>query len=128
MITPIYAAALALVFIALSVRVIVYRRANKLGLGDHGDKGLLKRMRAQANCAEYAPFGVVLMILIELQNGPAIIIHGIGALLLIGRVAHGVGFSAGPPIMMLRVWGMILTLASYLLAIGCIFILTLSGN
>ena len=128
MITPIYAAALALVLITLSVRVIVYRRTNRLGLGDHGDKGLLKRMRAQANCAEYAPMGVVLMLLVELQNAPALWLHGIGLLLLIGRIAHGVGFSARPPIMTLRVWGMILTLCSYLLAIACIAVLTLVGN
>lgn len=128
MITPIYAAALALVLIVLSARVIVYRRTNRLGLGDHGDKGLLKRMRAQANCAEYAPMGVVLMILVELQNASAVWVHGIGALLLAGRIAHGIGFSARPPIMTLRVWGMMFTLGSYVLAVGCIVVFTLLGK
>ena len=62
MITGLYGALIALVFLALSARVIMYRRANQLGLGDHGDKSLMKRMRAQANCAEYAPFGLLLML------------------------------------------------------------------
>ena len=127
MITPIYAAALALLLITLSARVIAYRRANQLGLGDHGDKGLLKRMRAQANCAEYVPMGVVLIALVELQNGGTFWVHAIGLLLLAGRIAHGVGFSARPPIMQLRITGMMLTFASYILAILCIFILTVSG-
>lgn len=128
MITPIYAAALTIVLLVLSARVIRYRRAKQLGLGDHGDKGLLKRMRAQANCAEYAPMGVVLMILVELQNAQAFWVHAIGALLLIGRIAHAVGFSARPPIMGLRVCGMLLTFASYLVAVVCIVVLTLIGN
>ncbi len=128
MITPLYAAALTLVFIALSARVILYRRANQIGLGDQGDKGLLKRIRAQGNCAEYAPMGVLLMLLVELQNAQHIWLHGIGTLLLAGRLLHAVGFSARPPIMALRVWGMILTLLSFLMAIGCILLLSLSGG
>ena len=46
MITGLYGALIALVFLALSARVIMYRRANQLGLGNHGDKSLMKRMRA----------------------------------------------------------------------------------
>ena len=38
MITGLYGALIALVFLALSARVIVYRRANQLGLGDHATK------------------------------------------------------------------------------------------
>ena len=125
MITPIYAAALTLLMITLSARVIAYRRAHKISLGDQGDKGLLKRMRAQANFTEYAPMGVVLMGLIELQSGPALILHVVGGLLLVGRVIHAVGFSARPPIMALRVWGMLLTFASYLVAVGTIIVQSL---
>jgi len=117
MITPLYAAPIAALFIALSIRIIVYRRTHKLGLGDAGDKSLMKRMRAQANCAEYAPFALVLMLLVELQNAPAVVVHIIGAMLLVGRVLHGYGFSASPPVMNLRVAGTLLTLTSYVVAI-----------
>lgn len=109
-ITPIYAALVALLLLWLSVRVIRYRRSNRLSLGDAGDKGLIKRMRAQANCAEYAPIGLILLLITELQGAPDIALHALGALLLAGRVIHGYGFSASPPRMNLRVLGMFLTL------------------
>jgi uncharacterized membrane protein YecN with MAPEG domain len=123
MITGLYGALIALVFLALSARVIMYRRANQLGLGDHGDKSLMKRMRAQANCAEYAPFGLLLMLLVDLQNPTPIVLHLIGTLLLLGRAAHGYGFSASPPKMNLRAGGMLLTLASFLGSIFCLIFL-----
>ncbi len=117
MITSLYAVPLALIYLALSARVITYRRGHKLGLGDHGDKSLLKRMRAHANFAEYAPFALVLMGLAEWQGASAIVIHGIGVLLLAGRAAHAYGFSASPPKMKLRVNGMLATFASIVLSV-----------
>lgn len=120
MITPLYAAPIALLYLVLSARVITYRRANRVSMGDHGDNSLLKRMRAQANCGEYAPLGLLLMLMVELQNAAPSALHLIGISLLLGRLAHGYGFSASPPIMRLRVSGMVLTLTSYLLSIFCI--------
>ncbi len=109
-VTAIYASLIALLFIVLSARVIVYRRAHRKGLGDQGDPSLLKRMRAQANCAEYAPIGLILLGIAELNGAPAVALHLLGATLLAGRVMHGYGFSASPPLMALRVGGMGLTL------------------
>ena len=117
MITGVYASLIALIFITLSIRVITYRRSKRLGLGDQGDKSLLKRMRAQANCAEYAPFGLLLMLMVELHGPASSTLHLIGGLLLAGRLAHGYGFSASPPKMILRQGGMMLTFASYLVSI-----------
>ncbi len=108
-VTPIYAALIAGIFIALSARVITYRRSRQLGLGDHGDKSLLKRMRAQANCAEYAPFGLLLLALAELQGVSTPLLHLLGLSLLAGRALHAYGFSASPPIQRLRVLGMTFT-------------------
>lgn len=127
MITALYAIPLAVLFLTLSARVITYRRANQIGLGDQGDKSLMKRMRAQANCAEYVPFGLLLMALVELNGAPAIVVHLIGIVLLIGRVAHGYGFSASPPRMSLRVRGMMLTLGSYVLAIVTLAVTSLGA-
>ena len=125
MITALYAGPLAILLLVLSARVITYRRANQLGLGDHGDKSLLKRMRAQANCAEYVPIGVLMMLLVELQDAPALLVHVIGLMLLIGRLMHGFGFSASPPRMNLRVGGMMLTLISIAVAAVSAFALSL---
>lgn len=117
MLTGLYAAPIALIFIALSARVILYRRAHQIGLGDHGNKSLMKRMRAQANCAEYAPFGLLLMALVELSVQSNTAVHLAGLTLLLGRAIHGYGFSTSPPIMAFRQSGMMLTLASYLISI-----------
>ena len=120
-VTPIYAALVALLFLVLSARVISYRRANMISLGDTGDKALLKRMRAQANCAEYAPLALFLMLVAELNGAPAFAVHLMGAALLGGRVLHAVGFSATPQKMILRQSGMLLTLGMILLsALGLI--------
>ena len=109
-ITPIYAGIIGLLFILLSTRVIVYRRANRISLGDAGDKNLLKRMRAQANCAEYAPMGLLLLALAELAGAPGVAVHTAGITLLAGRVMHAYGFASTPQKMGLRVGGMMLTL------------------
>lgn len=108
--TPIFAALVAFLFLALSARVILYRRANRIGLGDAGDTALLRRIRAQSNCAEYAPLGLLLLLVLELQgwSGPVLILTGL--LLLAGRAAHAYGFSSQPEKMNLRVAGMGLTL------------------
>lgn len=118
MITALYAIPITLIYLALTARVITYRRANLVSMGDQGDNSLMKRMRAHGNWAEYAPMGLVLMILVELQGPLDWILHLIGALLLAGRAAHAYGFSASPPVMNLRVGGMILTFTSYLVALA----------
>lgn len=109
-VTPLYAALLAVLFLVLSSRVIFYRRANRLSLGDEGDRALLQRMRAQANCAEYAPIGLLLLLVAELQGAPGVALHLLGLALLTGRVLHAIGFSRRPQIMIFRVLGMVLTL------------------
>ena len=109
-ITGLYAAALAVLFLVLSARVIVYRRGNSISLGDAGDAVLLARIRAQGNFVEYAPFGVLLLLIAEVQGTAPIWLHLCGGLMLIGRVLHGVNFSCGIRNMMLRLGGMLLTL------------------
>ena len=115
-VTPIYAALTALIFLALSWRVIMYRRANVISLGDSGDKNLLKRMRAQANCAEYAPIALLLILLTELAGAPAIAVHLLGIALVAGRALHAYGFASTPQKIILRQLGMVLTLGAIALA------------
>jgi uncharacterized protein len=106
LITSIYAALTALIFLTLSIRVIIYRRANIISLGDSGDKNLLKRMRAQANCAEYAPLALILLMLSELAGAPSLALHGLGILLVAGRALHAIGFASTPQKIILRQLGM----------------------
>jgi len=109
-VTPIYAALCAVLYLALTARVITYRRTHRLSLGDEGDRHLLQRMRAQANAMESIPLGLILLLLADLQSAPPFALHGLGLLLTAGRTCHAYGFSADPQIMRLRVLGMVLTL------------------
>lgn len=117
-ITPLYAAALTALFLVLSARVITYRRAHQVSLGDGGDRVLERRMRAQGNFAEYAPLGLILMLGAELAGAAPIWLHATGLTLLAGRLMHGIGFSFLKKNMTLRVGGMVLTLSS--LGIGAL--------
>lgn len=117
-ITPIYAALIAFIFFALCWRVIAYRRAHRLSIGDEGNRSLLRRMRAQANCAEYAPFGLLLLLMLEVQGAPAALVHGLGLCLLAGRAAHAYGFAAKPMNLPMRQLGMVLTFLQLLVTSG----------
>ena len=111
-VTAIYAGLLALLFLWLSLRVVGARRTHKVSVGDGGERAVLKAMRAQANCAEYAPIGIILLALAELQGLPALAMHLLGAALLAGRVLHGWGYGRTPQVVHARVWGMYLTVGS----------------
>lgn len=111
-ITPLYAGLLALLFLWLSYNVVQGRRSHKVSVGDGENSDLRKRMRVQANFVEYAPIGLLLIALLELQSAPALWLHGAGLALLLGRLFHAYGFGHSPQIVKLRVWGMYLTLAS----------------
>jgi hypothetical protein len=111
-VTPLYAGLLALLFIALSLQVISARRELRVSVGDGGEKLVIKRMRAQANCAEYAPLGIILLALADLQAMPVWSLHVLGLTLLAGRVLHAHGFGSTPQVIWARVWGMYLTFAA----------------
>ena len=114
-ITPVYAALLAILFVVLSFRVIFVRRGEKISLGDGDNPALQARVRVHANFAEYAPLSLLLLLMVELQGGASLLLHGIGLVLLIGRCAHAYGVSQYPQIMRLRVAGMILTFSSIMI-------------
>ncbi len=117
-VTPIYAVALALLFIWLSARVIFARRENNVGIGDGNNEDLSRRIRAQGNCSEYAPFGILLILLAELQGIGALWLHLSGLLLLTGRVLHGIGLTYPYGRFQTRVPGMAITFAAFFMAIS----------
>jgi uncharacterized membrane protein YecN with MAPEG domain len=92
-ITPFYAAILALLFIFLSVKTIKTRRAHKISIGDGGEKILLRASRVHANFAEYVPFTIVLIGILEIQSYSLWIIHGLSIALIIARISHAYGLS-----------------------------------
>ncbi len=94
-VTPMYALALAVIFLILWFRVTSMRGALGLSFGDGGNEVLLQRVRQHGNFIEWTTFVLILMILAEGMGAPAIYLHISGALLLIGRIAHPFGLKIG---------------------------------
>ncbi len=115
-VTPLYAALCGLLLILLSQRVIRQRHRYKVALGDAGEPQIRRTMRVQANFVEYAPIALVLLALAELQGHAFWLLHGLGLLLLCGRLLHAFGVAREPENIRFRVAGMALTFAAIALA------------
>lgn len=116
-----YIALLALGIIPLAVRVIRIRRKELIGIGDGGNRALAKAIRAHANYAEYAPFGLALLLALPLAACPAWSVHLAGLCLVTGRAAHAAGLSRTSGSSAGRAAGMVLTFAA--LGIGAFMLL-----
>lgn len=112
MTTMLYAGALGIVFLILTVRVIQQRGSSGINLGDGGDTALIRRIRAHANFVEYAPLSLVLLGLLETQGLGNLWLHVLGGALLLGRIMHGYAFSFTDHSPIGRSGGIALTLAS----------------
>ena len=123
-VTLLYASLLALWFVILSVRVIRYRGTHSIDLGDGGDPTLQRRIRGHGNFVDYAPMVLILMGLLEFSGADRSLLHTIGGLLLVGRLAHGWALSFTDGNATGRIGGIVLTLAS--LVIGAVSGLTIA--
>jgi len=111
-ILPIYAALLTLLYLALSIRTVRARRRARVAVGDGGNPQLLRAMRVHANFAEYVPLALLLLALLELRSAPAWLLHGLGLLLLLARLAHAYGVSQVKENFRFRVVGVFGSLAT----------------
>ncbi len=66
----------------------------KAAFGDQGDAKLIAASRSHGNLAEHAPIVVILIGLLEMARANHMALMIIGALFLIGRVAHIAGLHA----------------------------------
>jgi uncharacterized membrane protein YecN with MAPEG domain len=94
MIASIYASLSALVIVKLAVSVIKLRRKNRVSVGDGGNEALQLAIRTHANAVEWIPISLLLLLTLELNGAPTILIHILGATLLIGRILHAMGLPA----------------------------------
>jgi len=117
-IASLYIALCALLFVALSVRTLNTRRRLRIAVGDGGNPEMLRAMRVHANCAEYLPLGLILLLTVQMQAAPGWLLHVVGATLLAGRLLHAWGVRQLREDFRFRVSGMLLTFASILVASG----------
>jgi uncharacterized protein len=108
-IVPYYAAALALMFIVLSVNVIRGRGQRKVMLGSGDDPRLERRIRVHGNFAEYVPFTLLMLTFAELHGQSAVGLHLLCLCLVAGRLLHAWGVSQPIEKLGFRVAGMGLT-------------------
>ena len=109
LITPLYAATLALLCIVLSVRTLTLRRRFGVAIGP-GDEPLLARaVRAHGNFTEYVPLALLLLLLVDLESNNSMLLHGLGLMLVVGRASHAYGVSQVREDFRFRVAGMALT-------------------
>jgi uncharacterized membrane protein YecN with MAPEG domain len=107
-VTPLYAGILALLFFVLSMRVVKLR-GHGASLGDGGNPALLRRIRAHGNFAEYVPFILLMMGMLELSHVSVYLLHALGATLVVARLLHGYALSFTEKFFFGRFWGTALT-------------------
>lgn len=111
MLTGLYAALCAVLIFALSLRIALLRKKLRIGIGDGGDAGLARAIRAQANAIEYVPLLLVMLLIAENNGASVAMVHACGAGLLLARVLHAVGLSGSAGVSFGRFWGILLTWA-----------------
>jgi uncharacterized membrane protein YecN with MAPEG domain len=121
-VTPIYAGLLALIYFVLSYRVIKLRGPGRPSLGDGGDPTLMRRIRAHGNFAEYVPFILLMIGILEINHLPTYWLHALGITLLVARLLHGYALSFTDSFTFGRFWGTTLTFALLLVCGGlCLY-------
>lgn len=91
--TGFYAGLLALLYLGLAVNIIRVRLSARIGIGSGGNEILAKRVRIHGNFSEYVPLALVLMGCYEINGASALMLHGLGGLLLLGRLSHAFGLN-----------------------------------
>lgn len=126
LVTPLYAGLLALLFLALSWRV-VQKRGHGVSLGDGGDAELLRRIRGHGNFAEYVPLILLMMAMLELSRHSTLLLHGLGITLVVARLLHGAALSFTGGWKFGRFWGTALTFGLLLVCGGLCLWLGIRG-
>lgn len=91
LITSIYAAAFAVLFVILSIQVVVIRGRTGIVHGDGQHDLLNRKIRAHGNFAEYVPLILLLVSFLEMSGRSPTLIHALLAPLMLARLMHPVG-------------------------------------
>ena len=92
-VSPLYVGLCALIFFALSVRVIRGRGDRGVNLGHGGHADLETAIRIHGNFAEYVPLALLIIVLVEATGFSRYWVHGLGIALVAGRLLHAWGMT-----------------------------------
>ncbi len=107
---------LLLLMLILAVLVVRQRQRHRVLIGDGGVDDLVRATRTFGNAAEYIPAGIGALAVLALVGARPLVIHGVGLLLLLGRLVHALGLSRTTGLSVARTAGMVLTWTAYLVA------------
>ncbi|WP_228243454.1 MAPEG family protein [Porphyrobacter sp. GA68] len=119
------AAAAAFIAVWLMVRIVRLRMSGKVLHGDGGDPLLARRIRAQLNFVESAPFVLILVAALELAGRGGVWLTVMAGVFWLGRVVHALGMDRERE-NRLRMAGTIITLIT-LLVLAVAAVLVASG-
>lgn len=93
-VTAFVAAVCGLLLLFTAILTVRQRLRLSAAFGDQGDAKLIAASRSHGNLAEHAPIVVILLALLESARANHMALMALGALFLIGRVAHIAGLHA----------------------------------
>ena len=109
LLTPYYAALLALIYVTLSYRVIRIRQRLKIALGSGNDKKLDRAIRVHGNFSEYVPLTIMMVYFVEIQSQNILLVHGLCIAFVLARLSHIYGVSQIKENIIFRVFGLFVT-------------------
>jgi len=120
-VTLAYAGMLGLLLVILSFNVM-QNWVRVTGRGQATDLAMRRAERLLSSFVEYVPLGLVLLTLIELKGAPALVLHILGIMLLVGRVLHAYGSNEMPGAGLMRFIGAQMTFLMLAVAsMACLF-------
>ncbi len=103
-----------LLYLALSLRVVLHRKAGNVGIGSGGDDALMRKIRVHGNFGEYVPLALLMLALLELAAVATPLLWSFGIALLLARVLHAIGLGGSAGYSVGRFSGALLTFATLL--------------
>jgi len=94
-ISGLYISITAILVVVFAMRVIKLRRKHQIGLGSSGNEELRLANRVHANLVENAPIAMILLLVAELNHLPALFLHSLGVVWVVGRILHAIGLTQG---------------------------------
>ena len=107
--TGFYASLLGILYIGLAINIIRLRIKFQVGIGDGDNRVLAQAIRVHGNFAEYTPIALILLASYELNGASIMMLHALGATLVVGRVLHAIGLTKTIGISIQRQVGMLST-------------------
>ncbi|HEX6980676.1 MAG TPA: MAPEG family protein [Alphaproteobacteria bacterium] len=129
LVTALWAGLNGLLALGLAVNVSRHRARLGIGIGDGGNPEMLQAIRLHANNAEYVALALVLLAIDEMAGAPAVAVHVLGALLLLGRILHAVGLGRSTGTSTARAVGVAFTWLAILMACGyALYLFAIGGR